>query len=84
MVFVAVVTVVALRFGSLVGILGSCASAAIFAFLLFPPIGSLEVKELHHRSNLAWFLVAGISISFLFGSHPPSQSNKHKPAGNSG
>jgi K+-sensing histidine kinase KdpD len=83
LVFLAVVTVVALRFGSLAGVLGSCSAAVIFALLLFPPIGSLEVRDLHQRSNLGWFLVAGISISFLFASHSPGKQ-KAKSSKDSG
>ena len=65
-VFLAVVILIALRFGSLAGIVGSCAATGIFAVLLFPPIGSMEIENVHQRSNLGWFLVAGISTSFLF------------------
>ena len=70
LVFIAVITVVALRFGSLAAILSSCASAAIFALFLFPPIGSLRIQDLQQRTNLGWFLVAGLSVSFLFADSP--------------
>jgi K+-sensing histidine kinase KdpD len=80
LVFVVVVTVVARRFGSLAGVLGSCASALLFAFLLFPPIGSLHIADAQQRTNLGWFLVAGISFAFLFATEP-SQKQQGTEAG---
>ena len=41
--FLIVVTIVALRFGSLAGMLGTVFAAAIFALLLFKPLGSLAL-----------------------------------------
>jgi K+-sensing histidine kinase KdpD len=76
LVFVVVVTVVARRLGSLAGVLGSCASALLFAFLLFPPIGSLHIADVQQRTNLGWFLVAGISFSFLFAGEPSRKQQK--------
>jgi K+-sensing histidine kinase KdpD len=64
-VFIAVVLLVALRFGTAVGILGSLAAAAVFAVFLFAPLGSLAVTDRAARSNLAWMLLAGTVISFL-------------------
>ena len=78
LVFIAVVTVIALRFGSLAGILSSCASAAIFALFLFPPIGSLRIQDVQQRTNLGWFLVAGLSVSFLFANSPSSKQRQPK------
>jgi K+-sensing histidine kinase KdpD len=78
LVFIAVVTVIALRFGSLAGILSSCASSAIFAVFLFPPIGSLRIQDLQQRANLGWFLVAGLSVSFLFANSPSRKQRQPK------
>jgi K+-sensing histidine kinase KdpD len=79
LLFIAVVTVVALRFGFLAGILSSCGSAAIFAVFLFPPIGSLRIEDVQQRTNVGWFLVAGLSISFLFAGRP-SRKQQHPKA----
>jgi K+-sensing histidine kinase KdpD len=76
--FIAVVTAVALRFGSLAGLLSSCASAAIFALFLFPPIGSLRIQDVQQRTNVGWFLVAGLSISFLFAASPSGKQRQQK------
>jgi K+-sensing histidine kinase KdpD len=78
LLFIAVVTVVALRFGSLAGILSSCSSAAIFALFLFPPIGSLRIEDVQQRTNVGWFLVAGLSISFLFAGSPSRKQRQPK------
>ncbi len=64
-VFIAVVLLVALRFGTMVGILGSLAAAAVFAYFLFAPLGSFSVESHGARSNIAWMLLAGTVISFL-------------------
>jgi K+-sensing histidine kinase KdpD len=78
LVFIAVITATALRFGSLAGILSSCASAAIFALFLFPPIGSLHIQDVQQRTNVGWFLVAGLSISFLFAASPSGKQRQQE------
>ena len=78
LVFIAIVTLVALRFGSLAGLLSSCASAAIFALFLFPPIGSLRIQDLQQRTNVGWFLVAGLSVSVLFANSPSPKQRQPK------
>ncbi len=63
--FIAIVFVVAVRFGTLVGILGSLAAAAVFAYFLFAPLGRLAVEDSAARSNIGWLLLGGTVISFL-------------------
>ena len=53
-VFIAVVTVVAIWWGHLGGLAGLVCSAAIFACLLFEPIGSLAVSSQSARASLGW------------------------------
>ncbi len=74
-VFLAVVFLVAVRFGAVVGVLGTLAGAAVFAYLLFPPIGRLAVEDAGARGSLAWMLLGGIVISFLLA---PGQQPRHR------
>lgn len=74
-VFIAVVLLVALRFGTMVGILGSFAAAAVFAYFLFSPLHSLAVENRAARSNIAWMLLAGTVISFLLA---PGLQERHR------
>jgi K+-sensing histidine kinase KdpD len=64
--FVAVLVVLALRYGIAVGVIGSLLSAAIFATTLFKPVGSLWISDLAARQNLAWMVLAGVALSYLF------------------
>lgn len=73
--FVAVLVVLALRYGIAVGVIGSMLSAAIFATTLFSPLGSLWVSDHAARQNLAWMVLAGVALSCLFA---PSDSTRKK------
>jgi K+-sensing histidine kinase KdpD len=77
LVFLSVITLVALYFGALAGVLGSISAAIIFTLFLFPPIWSPLVHDLGERSNVGWMLLGGIAISYLFAprssSNPPSE-----------
>lgn len=66
LVFLGLITVVALRFGIAAGVVGSLASAFIFAVFLFMPNGSLQVHNGAAKSSLGWLLMGGITLSFLF------------------
>ncbi len=70
--FLAVIAVIAIRTGSVAGIVGTCLATIIFALFLFAPIGSIAIAEPVQRVSLAWFALGGISISFLIGTGPPS------------
>ncbi len=65
--FLCVVTWVAVRCGSAAGMVGTCISAAVFAFFFLPPLRSFAVADANQRLGLAWFLFGGVVISFLFG-----------------
>jgi K+-sensing histidine kinase KdpD len=64
--FVAVLVVLAIRYGLAVGVVGSLLSAAIFAVTLFSPTGSLWINDVGARRNLAWMVLGGIVLSYLF------------------
>ena len=63
--FVAVLVAVAMRYGVMVGILGSIMCAAIFAHLLFAPLHSFWVKDDTARASLAWMVLGGVAIPYL-------------------
>jgi K+-sensing histidine kinase KdpD len=64
--FVAILLLLATRFGTLVAILGAALAAMVFAYSLFPPLGSLRVEEIAARESLSWMLLGAIVLSFLF------------------
>ncbi len=73
-IFIAVLVLVAMRYGAHVGIIGSLVAGAIFAFLLYPPVHSLKVDNAGDRSQLAWVVLAGVALSYLLagpGPHAP-------------
>ncbi len=65
--FLAVVAVIAVRFGPGAGTLGTILSAIIFAEFLFEPIHSLAIHDPVERTNLAWLIMGGLAISNFFG-----------------
>lgn len=75
-VFLALVLLLGLRFGRLVGILGTLVSAFIFAHALYEPRGSFFVADQGARSALAWALLVGVSTSFLL---LPTADDLHHP-----
>jgi len=75
LLFIAVLFVLGLRYGIAVGVIGSLLSAAIFATTLFSPVGSFRIRDQAARQNLAWMVLAGVALSYLFG---PSDSAHKK------
>jgi K+-sensing histidine kinase KdpD len=63
--FLAVVILVAIRFGTAAGVLGTTISALIFAFFLYRPTGALSVSNEAARTNLAWLVLGGLACSYL-------------------
>jgi hypothetical protein len=47
-------------------VLGGTISALLFAYFVYAPLHSLRVASPDARANLSWFLLGGISLSFLF------------------
>jgi K+-sensing histidine kinase KdpD len=68
--FLLVVTTAALLWGCAGAMAGLLCGAAMFAFLLFPPIGSLAVSDNVARANLGWMLLLGIPTTFLLARAP--------------
>src|SRR5581483_3072213 len=64
--FLGVLVVVARRWGAMVGIAGSVIAGLIFAYSLYPPLHSIAVHSQEARSNLAWMVLAGVVLSYLF------------------
>lgn len=63
--FVAVLVVIASRYGRAVAIIGSALTALIFAHFLFTPLGSLRVESTAAKTNLAWMILASVAVSYL-------------------
>jgi K+-sensing histidine kinase KdpD len=74
LLFIAVIAIVARRFGTWSGVAGTVAATLIFAELLFEPLFSIRVADLNQRQNLVWMVIIGISLSELLGGRPPSKS----------
>ncbi len=63
--FVLVIVLLAVRYGMAVSVFGSVIAALIFAYTLFPPLGSVRIDDKLERGNIAWMLLASIVIPFL-------------------
>jgi K+-sensing histidine kinase KdpD len=73
--FLAIVVVVAIRFGTAAGALGSTISALIFACFLYQPMGAISVDNPAARMNLAWLIMGGLACSYLLA---PISSGEHR------
>jgi K+-sensing histidine kinase KdpD len=71
--FLLVVIFIALRFGAVAAIVGTSVSAAIFSRFMLPPLGSFAIQDPAAKENLLWFLVAGITLGYLFAPVPPDE-----------
>jgi K+-sensing histidine kinase KdpD len=74
--FLSIVIVIALRFGSIAGILGTLGAAVIFAEFLFEPLWSIRIGDAVQRSNLIWMVVVGVAISELLGARPNNSQRR--------
>ncbi|MGZ4789858.1 MAG: DUF4118 domain-containing protein [Terriglobales bacterium] len=74
--FIVVVTVVAIRFGALAGMVGALISAVIFAYFLYQPLGTVSVDDPTARMNLAWLVLGGLAFSYLLA---PSGTGPQQP-----
>lgn len=82
--FLGVVILIALRFGTAAGILGTVSSALIFAEFLFDPLLSIRIGDLVQRNNLIWMVIGGITMSELLGVNPKTPTHGADPKGTSG
>ena len=77
--FLAVIVVVASRFGNVAGILGTLASALVFSTFLFQPTLSPFVENAVARDHLIWMLLIGVILSDLLGAYAiPSTRNRDR------
>lgn len=81
--FIAVIVLIALRFGALAGALGGFCATIIFAYFLFTPVGSFKVLKGDARTNLVWMLLIGIPAGYFAWAtrtdNAASTSNRHLP-----
>jgi len=66
--FLAIVILVSIRCGIASGVIGSAIAALIFATFLYAPVGTPQIANKTARSNIAWMVLGGLSISYLLGS----------------
>jgi K+-sensing histidine kinase KdpD len=76
LMFVAVLVLLALRYGLLVALFGAPLTALIFAYFLYPPLHSFHVDNEAAKGNLGWMVLAGVVISYLVAPQNPSMRNK--------
>ena len=65
LIFIAVIILVALRFGMLASVLGSLFATLLFAYFLFTPVGSFRVQKGQARTNLIWMLLIGVPVGYF-------------------
>ena len=72
--FIAVLCVLAWRYGFVAAAIGSLLCAFVFAHYMFDPTGSWHVEDVAARKNLLWMVVGALAISYLL--TPPSSERK--------
>ena len=68
LVCLVLIVIVAIRYGARSGIIGSILATIVFSSSLFPPLGSLRIRDQTERANIVWMLLGGISLSYLLSS----------------
>lgn len=63
--FAAIIILLASRYGLLVSVLGSITAALVFAYFIYPPLGSFRVASQTERDHLGWMMMASIALSYL-------------------
>jgi len=76
-VFIVIITLVAIRCGALAGMLGALISAVIFAYFLYKPLGAVSVDDPAARMNLAWLVLGGLACSYLL-APPKTGPQRHR------
>ena len=72
--FVVVLLLIGARFGTVVSVLGAVVAALVFAYSLYPPLGSFHVTDGSARESLLWMLLCAFVIpSLLF---PPNSASR--------
>lgn len=62
-VFVLVLALIARHFGTLPAFLGTLLAAVVFAWFLFPPLGSIQISDADARRSVEWMLIAGVVLA---------------------
>lgn len=75
--FIAVLVVLAGRYGVVVSVLGSASAALIFAHYLYAPVGSVKIDAATERSSLAYMVLIAISVSYLLFPGSEMTNKKH-------
>lgn len=68
--FIVFIAALAAYFGVAAGVIGTLLATVVFATFMYPPIGSVTVQVPAGRAALAWMVLGGISLSYLFGLEP--------------
>lgn len=76
LLFLIVIIPIAIRFGNIAGILGTLASALIFAAFLKPK-WSLAIADPISRRHLIMMLIAGVILSDLVGAYSLRRDRPH-------
>ena len=76
LVFIAVLILLAYRYGLLVSVIGSAMSALIFARFLYAPVGDFGIENAAAKTNLGWMILGAVCVSYLL--LPPSNISNHK------
>lgn len=71
LVFALLLIVLAARFGAIVSVFGSLTAAAIFARMIYAPIGAFSVRDATARGDLAWMVLISVVGSYLL--FPPGK-----------
>jgi K+-sensing histidine kinase KdpD len=72
--FVVVLLLIGARFGAVVSVLGSVVAVLVFAYSLYPPLGSFHVADGSARENLSWMLLCALVIPPLL--FPPNSATR--------
>jgi hypothetical protein len=72
LIFLIVVSYIALRFGHIAGLIGTIGAALLFASILFEPRPSLAMSNPIERDFLFLMVILGISASEILGHHRSS------------
>jgi K+-sensing histidine kinase KdpD len=65
--FLAIIALIALRFGRVAGVVGTISASLVFASVLFEPRPSLAVEDPIAKAHLMWMVVIGMVLSELAG-----------------
>jgi K+-sensing histidine kinase KdpD len=72
--FVVVLLLIGARFGTIVSVLGAVMAALVFAYSLYPPLGSFHVTDGSARESLLWMLLCAFVIPTLL--FPPNSATR--------